>query len=89
MQGLRAAAQDGSITAFDAQPGCVDRHVRTGFVNDADDTQGDAHLSDLNAAGPEFEIRDFTNRIRQRNDLQQSLRHAANRRPGQAEAIQQ
>ena len=44
-----AAAQDRRIARLEAQAGGVRRHVRTRFVDDADDTERHAHQADLDA----------------------------------------
>ncbi len=41
------ATQDGGVAGFQAQRSRVGGNVRPRFINDADDTERDAHLADL------------------------------------------
>ena len=49
---FRAAAQDHRISGFQAQRGCVGRHVRAAFINHANHAQRSAHTLDMQPAGP-------------------------------------
>src|SRR5205823_1553725 len=42
-----AAAEDDGVAALDAQAGGIDRDVGTGFVDEEDHAERDAHLQDL------------------------------------------
>ncbi|KAF1858399.1 hypothetical protein Lal_00014910 [Lupinus albus] len=89
VDGFRTAAQDGGVAALDAQAGRVDRHVRARFVDDADDAQRHAHAAHLDARRAELEVRDFADRVGQRDDLAQAVDHRGDGLVGQRQAVQQ
>ena len=66
MDGLRAPSQNSSVTGFKAQTRRVNGHVRSGFENDANHTEGRSHPADLKAIGLEGHVRDFADRVIQR-----------------------
>ena len=88
MDRFRAAAQYRRIATLDAQAGGVDGDVRPRLVNNADDAERHAHLADLDAARTVFHVRDFTDRICQRDNLFKSFRHCADGLVRQRQAVQ-
>ena len=87
--GLGAAAQDRGIARFKAQRRRVGGHVRTRFVDDADNAQRHAHFSDLDAARAELELADFADRIGQSGDLFNAFSHRLDALLAQGEAVEQ
>ena len=75
MHALRAAAQDGRVAGLQAQRARIAGHVGTALVNDADDAERHAHARDVEAVGPR-PARDLgADRIWQRGDFFDALRH--------------
>ena len=87
--GLGTAPQDGGIAGFQAQTGGIDGHVGTGFVDDADDPEGDSHLAHLNAAGAEAQVADLPHRIGQGRHLVEPLDHGVDPGRGDFKALEQ
>ncbi len=75
VDGLLAAAQDHRVAALDAEGGGVDRHVGTALVDHEDDAERNAHLLDLQPVGPPARCDDLADRVGQRGDVSQRLRH--------------
>ena len=87
--GLGAAAQDRGIARFKAQRRRVGGHVRTRFVDDADDAQRHAHLAHLNPARAELELADLADRVGQGGDLFNAFGHRLDALLAQGEAVEQ
>jgi hypothetical protein len=81
------AAQDRRVTRLEAQARRIRRHVRPRFVDDADDTQRHAHAADLDAARPVAKVGHLADRIGQRRDLLQPVRHRGDGLGGQLQPI--
>jgi hypothetical protein len=64
MNRFAATAQDGRVAGFQAERSRIDRDVRARLVDDPNDTQGDPHPADLDAARLGAQVGDFANRIR-------------------------
>jgi len=63
MIGLAAALENNRVAGFQAEYGRVYGHGGTRFIYDADDTQGYAHLSDLQSVGTPPQPHHFADRI--------------------------
>ena len=61
------------------RPGGVGGHVGARFVDDADHAERHAHPADLDAGGPVLEVGDLADRVGQRRDLLEALRHRLDR----------
>ncbi len=85
--GLRAAAQNASVTALQTQTGGVRRHVRPRLVDDADDTQRHAHAAHLDARRPIGEAAHLAHGIGQGGDLLEAGGHVLNALRSQREAV--
>ena len=66
---LGAAAQDRRVARLEAQPRGIRGHVRTRFVDDADDAERHAHATDLDTGGAVAQDRDLAHRVGQRGDF--------------------
>ncbi len=75
---LAAAAQNCGVTRFQAQACCINRHIRAGLINNADDPERYAHLAHLNTTWTITHIGNFTTGIRQGGHLAQTFNHAIN-----------
>ena len=84
---LLATLEDGRVRGLDAQRASVDGHVRARLVDDADDTERDAHAPDLESVGPELEAFDGADRIAQRAHLVDADGHGLDARRGEAKAV--
>ena len=89
MNRLAAAAQNAGVAGFDAQAGGIGGHVRTRFVDDADDAERHAHAPDLDAGWAVFKIGNFADRIREACDLAQTLGHGLDARDVQFQTVEQ
>ena len=87
MQGLRAAAQDAGISRLEAKGSGVGGDVGTRFVDNADDAERHAHVTDLDAARPKFELTYFADGIGQRRDFAHAFGHCRDARCVEREAI--
>ena len=77
MNSLGTAPEDTGVARLQAQRGGIGGHVGPGFVDDADDSQGNPHPAHLYAGRPVGEPRDFSHRIGQSRDLPKALSHGS------------
>ncbi len=68
----RASAQKHRVAGLQRQPECVDRDVRPSFVDDADDAERNALLTQLQAVGQRAPAQHLADRVGQAGDLTQS-----------------
>ena len=77
MDRFRAAAQDDGIAALQAEGGGIGGDIGPRLVDDADDTEGDAHAPDLQTVGAPPHAGDFTDRVGEGGDFTQAGGHGA------------
>ena len=68
----RASAQQHRVAGLQRQPECVDRDVGPALVDDADDAERDALLTQLKAVGQRAPAQHLADRVGQAGDLTQS-----------------
>ena len=68
-------AQQRGVAALEGQAGGVDGDVRTRLVDHRDHPEGHPHLPDLEPVGPVVAAHDLADRIGQRRDVAQPVRH--------------
>ena len=66
---LFAAAKNGGVAGFQAENGAVDGDVGTGFVDDADDADGDADFADVEPVGAGRFFQQITDGIGEGDDF--------------------
>ena len=89
MQRFASPAQDRRVTRLQAQRGRVDRDVRAGFIDDANDAERHTHLSDAHSVGANVACRQAANRIRHGGHLLQPIDHGVDRAIRQRQPIEQ
>ena len=83
-----AAAQDRGVAGLEAQRRGVGRDVGARLVDDADHAERHAHLADLDAGGAELHVGNLADRVGQRGDLFEALRHRFDALGGERQAIE-
>ena len=73
---VTAASQDHSVSGLKAKAKSICRYIRTGFINNADHTEGDSHLSDHQTVRTFFHGKYLSDGIIQCYDLLQPLGHS-------------
>jgi hypothetical protein len=76
-------------SAFQADRGGVGGHVRAGFVDDADDADGDGHLLHVQARRAHLSFQHAPHRVRQGRDFEQALAHVGVDLVADAQAFEQ
>jgi hypothetical protein len=66
---LFPSAKEDCVAALQAKGRRVGGHIRPGFIDDPDEPQRCAHLSDAEAVGEHALLDDGANRIRELSDL--------------------
>ncbi len=87
-KGVASAPQDYGISRFKAEAEGICSHIGPGFVDNADDSQGNPYLADPEAVGrcPLGHL--ISDGVRQGCYLPQSLCHIGNTLPGKLKAVQ-
>lgn len=86
---LRAAAQQAGVCALEAQARRVRSDVGPRLIDDADHADGHAPFLDGQAVGPAHDRIRPADRVRQRRDLAQAVRHAGDASGGKRQPVQQ
>jgi len=85
---LFAASKQDRVAALEAKGGSVCRHVRPGFIDDADEAQGRAHLSDAKTVVEHALLDDRAHGIREPSNLFEAVSHSAETLPIELKAIE-
>ena len=88
MNGFRAAAEDDRVSGFQAESGCIDRHIGSGFINQCDHADGNGDFFNIQPIGPPEFRESVTDRIRKSDDMPESVGDSLNAFFIQAESIQ-
>lgn len=89
MDGLGAATEDGGVAGLEAEGGGVCSDVGAALVDDADGADGDADLTDFDAAGLLPRVHDMPGGIREGGDVLDGAGNGFDASWIEAEAIEQ
>ena len=81
-------SEDDRVSGFQTEPGCIDRHIGSGFINQCDHADGNGNFFNIQPIGP-LEFREsVTDRIGKSDDMPESVGDSLNAFFIQAESIQ-
>jgi hypothetical protein len=84
-----AAAQQNRVARLEAETGGVGRHVGPRLVDHADHAERDAHLGDLDAAGPLAGAAHLAHGVGERGDVAQRVGHLRDPLRSQQQAVEE
>ena len=88
-KGIASSLQDAGVSRLKAQPEGVRRHVRSGFINDADHAERNPSFFDPKPIGADKAVQNLSHRVGQRAYLSEALSHGTDPVPGEPQPVHQ